>query len=555
MADRRVHELARALYQGKLDRRDFVRAAASLGVSTAAIELFARGASLAQNQEATPAATPVATPVPAPPVVARPCGETCLWAGKLVTIQAPDAPVAVPLEEVRDEFEAATGARLTIVTDPVQRAFTRLVDDATGGTNAYHGSLVAMSWLGELVGGGLLLPLDDFYRDASKFPKYDVNAEFEPLRQLRFFGGKQYAVPYDGDGQILYYRRDLLNDPNHQTAFKTAVGYALPVPPRTWDQVRDIANYFNGKDNGMGGPVSGIALPLKPGGQGVDLYVSLSASFVIGPGNPILYWFDPDTMNPLCASPGHARAADMLKALSRLGPAAMANWALDDAWEHFVKGDALFTWSGGGVTPLAIAEKQPTVGKIGAAALPGAMSYVDPKTGAETKVDAPNVVGNTTGDSWAGVVMASAPDPGLAYYLFALLATEPKQRFLAARVTDRVNPGHGYQIPPPSGSGDIADYTAQGWDRQDAADYTTALASNFTDKSQLPLLRIPGAERYLAALDQRLADFLSDRVGSAADALKQAADDWDKITDDLDRETQRLSYLTMLGLPTPPPSD
>src|SRR5207249_1258399 len=112
------------------------------------------------------------------------------------------------------------------VRDRAQRAFPKLIDDATSGTNAYNGSLIAMSWLGELTEGGFVAPLDDFYADASgKFPKFDIDAEAEPLRRLRFYGGKQYVVPYDGDGQILFYRRDLLNDPKHQAAFKEAIGY------------------------------------------------------------------------------------------------------------------------------------------------------------------------------------------------------------------------------------------------------------------------------------------------------------------------------------------
>jgi multiple sugar transport system substrate-binding protein len=304
----------------------------------------------------------------------------------------------------------------------------------------------------------------------------------------------------------------------------------------------------------MGGTVSGVALPLGPDGRMAEHFASLSAPYVIGPANTFRYWFDPDDMSPLCASQGHARAANMLKELARLGPATMTSWTLGDSWEYFVKGNAVFTYAWGGVTQLAIGQKQPTVGKI-AAALPGTLAYVDPKTGQETKVDAPNLVGNTTGDSWAGVVMSSAPEPDLVYYLFALLATEPKQRFLAARVADGVNPGSVFQFPKPVGTGDIDDYLSQGWNEQDARDYTTALSNNYANKLQLPYLRIPGAERYWSALDNRLAEFLSDRVATAEAALQQVADDWNGITDDLDRESQRLSYLTTLGLPLPSSGD
>ena len=38
-----------------------------------------------------------------------------------------------------------------------------------------------------------------------------------------------------------------------------------------------------------------------------------------------------------------------------------------------------------------------------------------------------------------------------------MLATEPKQRFFAARGTDGVAPGRSYQIPEPYGTGSIQD--------------------------------------------------------------------------------------------------
>ena len=146
MADQRVHGLARALYTGRIGRREFMQGAAALGLSATATNLFLRGASARQDE--------FATPMPGglkPPVVAEPCeGDGCLWTGKELTVQVIDASVKVPLDEVRDEFQAATGATLTVVADPIEGAFTKLMDDATSGTNAYDASMIAMQWLGEL---------------------------------------------------------------------------------------------------------------------------------------------------------------------------------------------------------------------------------------------------------------------------------------------------------------------------------------------------------------------------------------------------------------------
>lgn len=546
MADRRVHELARALYTGRIDRRDFIRGMAALGVSATATNLFLRGAAARQGEMATP--EPGALK---PPVVAQPCeGDGCLWSGKSITVQVIDASVKVPVDEVREEFEAATGATLTVVGDPIEGAFTKLMDDATSGTNSYDGSMIAMQWLGELVEGDLVVAVDDYYGDTSdKFPKFDINTEPESMKQLRYYGGQMYVTPIDCDGQALYYRRDLLNDPDHAAAFQDEYGYAMPVPPQTWEQLRDIAKYFNGKPNGIdGNPISGMSLHLKVGGQGMYHYASLSAPYVIGPENTNLWWFDPDTMDPVVTSQGHVRAANILKELFGLGPEAMASWALGEAWDYFLKGNAVFTYSWGDVTPLAIEQKQPTVGKLGCAQLPGTLAYVNPKSGEEFTVQDPNIVGNTTGGSWSGVVMKGSENPDLTYYLWALLATEPKERFYAARGTDGVDPARSYQIPEPYGTGNIDDYVAQGWDPKDAEEYTKAYFDNYNNKLQLPYLRIPGAEKYWSALDIRLSEFWTGQVATAEEALGNVASDWNEVTDSLDRDLQQASYRTSLGL-------
>ena len=106
------------------------------------------------------------------------------------------------------------------------------------------------------------------------------------LRSLHSWDGVGYGVLNDADGQVLYYRRDVLNDPANQAAFKAAVGYDLPVPPRTWQQVLDIARFFDGKnwDHHDSQPDSGMVLHLKPGEQGFYHFQSLSASFAVQPG-------------------------------------------------------------------------------------------------------------------------------------------------------------------------------------------------------------------------------------------------------------------------------
>jgi len=104
---------------------------------------------------------------------------------------------------------------------------------------------------------------------------------------------------------------------------------------------------FFGKDlNADGVPDHGLSLHLKVGAQGMFHFMSLSAPFVIGPDNPQLYWFDPQSMKPLIESPGHVRALAALVDLVRFGPKGMLNWDLGKSWDYFLAGRAAltFTW-------------------------------------------------------------------------------------------------------------------------------------------------------------------------------------------------------------------
>jgi multiple sugar transport system substrate-binding protein len=543
--DMRAARLFADFAAGRISRRGFVRSAMAMGLSLTTVGQMLR-AIPAAAQDSTPAAA-----TDGPPVVAQPGSGDPAWAGKEITVQAIDDSVLIPWEEVRAEFEAATGATVTIVADPIGEAFPRLLEDAATGSNSFDAAMIGMWWLGELVAGDYILPYDEFYNDESgRFPAFNFEDELPGVQALRIYGGQKFVVPYDADGQVLYYRRDLLQDPAHMDAFGAEYGYELGVPT-TWDQLLDIAKYFNGKP--LGGDAeagNGIVMHVKVGGQGMFHFMSLSAPYVIGPENTNLYWFDPETMDPLVESEGHRRAMETYLELVQYGPQAMAGWALGEAWDYFLRGNAVFTYSWGDVAALAVERDSFVKGNVGTVQLPGTLAYVNPLTSEEYTTEEPNYVGNTTGGSWAGVIMKASENADLAYYWLALMATEEKQRFYAARGTDGVDPGRLSQMPPSvveGGTGSVDDYVAQGWVAEDAEEYVRAYYDNFQNPLQLPFLRIPGTFEYWTQMDVRLSEVLTSGV-TPEEALAQMAQDFRDINDRLGVEEQLAIYRASLGL-------
>jgi multiple sugar transport system substrate-binding protein len=351
----------------------------------------------------------------------------------------------------------------------------------------------------------------------------------------------------------MYYRRDLLTDPTHQAAFKAEAGYDLPVPPTTWDQVIAIAKYFNGKDlDGDGQPDSGVTMHLKVGGQAMFHFMTFSAPFIVGPENPKLYWFNPEDMTPLITSAGHAKAINTLVELSKHGPEAMFGWALGESWDYFLQGKAAITFTWGDLGALAQETperggKSLVKGKTASAPCPGTMEYFNLATNAAVPTTEPNIVGNTTGGSWAPVLSKFSKSKEAAYYLMALLATTPKAITYAARGFDGNDPGATYQFPAPNGTGSIEDYTAQGWDQQDAIDYTDAYFKNFGNSLQFPYLRIPGTFEYWLAMDTYLSEAMTG-AKTPEEALQAMHDTWEETTERFGRDLQMESYKASLGL-------
>jgi multiple sugar transport system substrate-binding protein len=536
VATQSVHGLYRSLVENRITRRRFTEVAAAMGVSGLSASLFLRAADARLQAED-------------PPTVVT--GDGSLFAGQEITVQIIDASIKLPIEEAREEFEAATGAALSIVVDPVADAYTRLLEDASDGTNAIDGSIIGMWSLGELVELGLVRPIDDFLADTSgTFPAINPDDELAGVRALRSYDGQRYVIPYDCDGQCLYYRRDVLTNPVWMDQYQSATGSELSVP-QTWDEMVQIATFFNGQDfDDQGAPGHGVSLPLRAGGQSVFHYLSLSAPYLVGPENTQLYWFNPANMDPLVQSAGHVRAMQTYLDLSRTGPEAQLDWAVAEAWDYFLEGNAIFTFSWSDVLPLAIEQEKPTRGKIGAARLPGTMAYVNPLTGEEYTTAEVNFVGNTTGGSWAPVIMQATDHPEACYYFFAMLATEARQRFFAGRVSDGIDPGRWSQLPPEAvegGTGNIEAYTSQGFTAEGAIEFCKAYFDTFNNPLQLPYLRIPGTTDYWSALDVHLYEVVSGG-DTPQGACVSSANDWREITESRGIDGQLGSYTRSLGL-------
>jgi multiple sugar transport system substrate-binding protein len=105
--------------------------------------------------------------------------------------------------------------------------------------------------VGEYAESEFIQNLDALYK------KYDAEIttnDFIEGAQVGFdqYKGSWYAIPYDGDVNLFYYRKDLFDDSKNKADFKAKFGYDLN-PPKSWQQVRDMAEFFTGRQPGLYG--------------------------------------------------------------------------------------------------------------------------------------------------------------------------------------------------------------------------------------------------------------------------------------------------------------
>lgn len=466
----------------------------------------------------------------------------------------PKGGISGPMHSFRPIWEELSGGKLNIVELPFAEHYTKMMLDLRNGTGQYDAFMVGAFWYGDIVPAGYAFPIDEMM-DSGDFPRWTYDDMPPSLKALYTWKGEGFGTLNDADGQVLYYRKSVLEDPEHQAAFKEEFGYDLPSPPKTWQQLLDISRHFNGKnwDASDGEPDSGTVLHLKVGEQGHYHFQSLSASFAVTPGEKVdrthnVYWFDPVDMKPLINSPGHLKALEFLQELHQTGPSAQVGWSLGEAWDYFLRGKAVFVFSWGDVGALCQDEARSRIkGDCAAAVLPMSDEYYDMEKKSFVKAQDRQQVGNTTGGSWHGVISNFSANPEATYSFLSLMAIRPASMWNAQHGWTGVDPGYSYQfLEEQGGTAQIEDYENAGWSAEDARSYLQAYRDNFYAPTMLTYLRIPGTFEYWDILDKNLSAAMSG-AKTAKQALDDTATSWEQVTERIGREKQIEDYQAAIG--------
>ena len=484
------------------------------------------------------------------------------WRGQKFTVGVYSAgqrgAVSGPLYFWRNKFEELTGATYDIVEIPFAELREKIFTDLQTGAGRYDVIINCSNYYGDYIANDWVLPLDKYFNDP-RMPKWDRDSIATPVANLMKWGDRWYGTNNDHDAQVLYYRKDIIESPKWQAAFKKEKGHDMPVKMDTWEEVLEICEFFNGKDwNGDGKPDHGITLHLRVGGQGFFHFMALSAPYVVipNPTEPItkvtkfnnVYWFDPVTMEPLINSPGHVRALETLMKLSKTGSSAMWGWSLGEAWADFLSGKAVMTFSWGDVGSLAEDPTQSVItGKLGARGIPGTKMPYDRQAKKFLNLAKPNMVGNQVGCSWHPVLSKYAKNPDLAYYFMAWQATPAINHWNVYMGWTGIDPGTTYDWFPPYGKATLKEYVDGGYNADDAKAFIGAFQDNFFNyKVFQNYMRVPGTPEMQEVWDVHLSEAITGQVSPKV-ALDRTYADWVRIVADLGKARLLKLYQESIG--------
>jgi multiple sugar transport system substrate-binding protein len=150
-----------------------------------------------------------------------------------------------PLNFSGPKWEELTGIKVKVVEVPIAEMFTKIMQEYRAGTGAYDALNVVPSWMPDLANAGALEVLDPYVE------KYGYAAELQTIaptyrdNQMKV-DGKIYGFPDDGDVFVMYYRKDIFEDPKLKEEFKAKAGRDLTVP-KTWAEFDEVGQFLTDK--------------------------------------------------------------------------------------------------------------------------------------------------------------------------------------------------------------------------------------------------------------------------------------------------------------------
>jgi multiple sugar transport system substrate-binding protein len=260
------------------------------------------------------------------------------------------------LKQAARDYEAQTGVHIQIAEFPYANLFEKELVDLSAGTGAYDLIMLDDPWFPKFATQGVLTDLMPLYQKrGASGPDEDFVPSSIALCRHPYQSGSLYALPYVGNSQLFFYRKDLFEKHNLKE-------------PAAWTDVLAAAQKINEQE------ATGA-----PGGGKVYGYVMRAAqgNAAVADFMPIFWAFGAEMFDaqgrPQVNSPEGISALKLMLELGKYAPPGYPSFNADEVSAHLLQGTAAMSinWPAW-ISSFNDAAKSKVIGKMAFTDMPGA---------------------------------------------------------------------------------------------------------------------------------------------------------------------------------------
>ena len=243
--------------------------------------------------------------------------------GKVLTIAINSGVEGDALRQAARDYEQQTGIHLNIAEFPYANLFEKELIDLNARTGAYDLIMLDDPWFPKFASLNVLTDLTPLLQKRGKSgPDDDFVAASMALCRHPYQSGALLALPYVGNSQLFFYRKDLFRKANLKA-------------PATWEEVLNAAKLISEQETAG-----------APGGGRVYGYVMRAAqgNAAVADFMPIFWAFGGEMFDgngqPTVNSPEGIAALKLMIDLGKYSPPGYPSFNADEVGAHLLQGTA-----------------------------------------------------------------------------------------------------------------------------------------------------------------------------------------------------------------------
>ena len=234
------------------------------------------------------------------------------------------------IQELLPQFKAETGIDVDMEVISYIDMHSKLVPQLVSPKGSYDAIVVDFYWVGEFTKAGWLMPLDDLV----KRDKFDIGVYVPKLIELvGRVDNTLYMLPFYNYSMAIIYRKDMIEDPKEQAAFKAKYGMDLKIP-QTWDEYWKQVEFFS-RDTNNDGKTDMFGTVIQ--GQRGDCISMQWSNYLYALGGQ----YNDSNWNPtLNSAAGVAALTAYREALQKFSPPGSESYCFDEGFNVLAQGKA-----------------------------------------------------------------------------------------------------------------------------------------------------------------------------------------------------------------------